>query len=195
MQNPAILLIICEGKETEPQYFEIVKRHRRINNGVARVKIIGDCGQHKKLIDLADSHRNEVCRKEDVELEEVEVWGVFDEDNINVTFSELEKYSAARNVNLAFSSPMFELFLLQHFKRSATNATGRELESLLSQEMNNKVGSNYNKNDLSVLKSAFDSEPALLEGAIANCTQIENSSNSPFTSVHHLLQRLLDLAP
>lgn len=193
--SPAILLIVCEGRETEPQYFEIVKTRRRLNSGVARVKIFGDKGQHKKLVDEAIVTRQTISNEESVDPDQIEVWVVCDKDDMKITLQELQEYSARHNIKLAFSDPKFEVFLLQHFKRSASNLTGKPLDDLLHQQMTLSIGSGYKKNNLKPLDNALDREPALLEKAISNCKHICNPNNSPYTTVHELLERLISLAP
>lgn len=194
-EYPTVVLIVCEGEKTEPQYFDIVTKHRRVHT-LTKIEIFGNKGQHKRLIDEAVVTQQQLSKTLGIELDEIEVWAVCDKDEMAISIDELIEYAASHNVQLAFSDPKFEVFFLQHFKRSATNHVGKQLDNLVHKELQKKgVKSGYSKKDLSPLISLLDNEPSLLETAIANCSHIDNKSNTPFTTTHKLLSRLLDIAP
>src|SRR5665811_212521 len=131
MPLPAIILVCCEGSETEPQYIRAVIKQRRINQGRAKVFVRGGRGQHLKLIDNAVTLRAEHSRKLKLRESDIEAWGVCDKDAMTCTLEELEQYAASKQVRLAFTDPSFEVFLLQHFGYSATQSSGRALQQLL----------------------------------------------------------------
>ena len=192
--SPIYILICCEGKQTEPQYFDIVIKQRRINRGRARVKIVGDKGQHKTLVDEAVIERGKICKQFSLGPEDIETWIVCDKDDMTCTLAELEGYVAKNQMNLAFSDPRFEIFILQHFVRSSTNATGKELEAQISKHLAAKGHkSGYIKNDLVAFRNLFDNEPRLLETAIGNSKPISARGETPYTTAHILLERLLTL--
>lgn len=190
------VLICCEGEQTEPQYFNIVIRQRRIKER-ARVKVIGDKGQHKTLIDEAVLERNKVCQALSLDPEDVEAWAVCDKDQMPYSLAELEGHASKNNIKLAFSDPKFEIFLLQHLSRSATNLNGSQLDRLISKGLQRKgEKSAYDKTDLGSFGRLFDTEPLLLETAITNSHAVlSNKENTPYTTVHLLLARLLEMAP
>lgn len=194
---PSQILICCEGKETEPQYFKIIADLWRIRQQV-RIKIVGNKGQYKKLIDESVILYRNLLRDKELDPIEVEVWAVCDKDNMRYSLLELEEYAQKNNVNLAFSDPMFEIFLLQHFTASTSSAsTKRELETLLNKELQIKNPYfKYNKSNLAIFENIFYTEPSLVKKkAILNCRKLEDKTNSPYTSCHKLLERLLELAP
>lgn len=198
-KQPIVVLVCCEGKETEPQYYELLIKLRRINTGQARVKIVGNKGQHKALLDKANVERQKLGESLDLALDEIEVWAVCDKDKMSCTLSELEEYADKAGVRLAFTDPRFEAYLLQHFTASSTTAAGKALDDLPTKELQKKLKGakkiSYDKTDLGNFKRIFDREPSLIEAAIKNCTKLEDRTTVPYTTAHALLARLLDLAP
>ena len=192
-QQPAMLLVCCEGKETEPQYFTILAKFLRIQR---LVKIVGAKKQHKQLVDEAVIECEKLLREKELALGEVEVWVVCDKDSMPYPLEELEVYARKNNVNLAFSDPMFEIFLLQHFSFSSSPLKGkRELMKLLTKEINKRIpGNTYNPLDLSLFGNIFDEEP-IFEQAVKYCQKLEDKKSSPYTTCHKLVERLIELAP
>ncbi len=130
-KTPRLLLICCEGKQTEPQYFTAVARLYRVAQRV-NIRIVGNKGQHRALIDSAVAERLDRSRKYELDLDEIETWAVCDRDQMNSDLAELEAYAETKSIRLAFSDPKFEIFLLQHFKKSSTLLNGRKLDSELT---------------------------------------------------------------
>lgn len=193
-EKPIVILIGTEGKETEPQYFNIVINQKRIRQK-ADVKIIGALGQHKQLIDEVVKHRAIKAKSLGLKDEDVEAWAVCDKDTMKCTLVELQEYADSKGVMLAFSSPCFEVFVLQHLTQSSSNGNARELESKITAELNKiRKGLTYDKSDLSWFNEMVDSDPQVLERAIKNSSYIENSENTPYLTTHHLLGRLLEMA-
>jgi len=193
-QKPITILIGTEGKETEPQYFNIVINRKRIRER-ANVKVIGRLGQHKQLIDRVVTLRALKAKALNIEEQDVECWAVCDRDTMNCTLNELEEYAAANDVYVAFSDPCFEIFLLQHLTRSATNLNAKQLGLKITSELkiiNSKI--TYNKSNLLWFDELVDSDPKALDRAVQNSNYIEDVGNTPYVTVHKLLQRLLDMA-
>lgn len=164
-----VILICCEGKKTEKQYFDIVVSHRlRSGSGPSvKIKTLGAQGQHKRLIDNCLRQREHFGKSMDIPTGEIEVWAVCDKDTMNCTLDELETYAEQRDVKVAFSDPRFEVFLLQHLKTSATKATGRQLDQLLSKA----IGAKYDKTDITWVKNIIDKNPHILETVIRRCNK------------------------
>lgn len=193
-EKPVVILIGTEGRETEPQYFNIVINQKRIRQR-ADVKVVGALGQHKQLIDEVVIQRALKAKSLDLKEEDVEAWAVCDKDTMTCTLTELQEYAQSKGVFLAFSSPSFEIFILQHFTRTSSNATARELKAKITVELNKiRMGLTYEKSNLSWLNDLVDSDPQVLERAIKNSSYLEDSASSPYLTTHHLLTRLLEMA-
>lgn len=111
---PRALLVCCEGK-TEEQYFDILLDFHR-PPAYVEVEVYGQKGQHIALIDNTIAEREELCTGEDGFVEdEIECWAVCDEDKMPCSYTDLRKYADKHCVNLAFSAPQFEMYLLATF--------------------------------------------------------------------------------
>lgn len=195
MLQPVIVIICCEGKQSEPQYFRAVIKQRRVAQGRVKVHVLGSKGQHKKLVDNCRTIRANMSREKEVEENDIEVWAVCDKDKMDCTLAELQKYARDRNVSLAFSDPRFEAYLLQHFGYSATSSSGKSLETELNRKLKTKTGKTYQKNDLSWVIEILDNEPVLLDTAIANADKLSDQNTAPYITVQNLVRRLIELAP
>ena len=192
---PQALLIVCEGK-TEEAYFNILLDVYRPPRFV-KVEVVGQKGQHLSLVDNAVRRRLELCEEERLGEEDVECWAVCDEDIMPVTFSELERYAAERDVRLAFSAPQFEMYLLQHFEQSAS-IDKDEVFGLLSKYRRQYGGEgdycDSTKSDLGWMGAAIDSKPKIVAIAITNSDLRVKTSKRPFFTVQNLTKRIRELA-
>lgn len=184
-----LLLICCEGK-TEQQYFQMLQRMFRLPG--ARVFIIGEKGQHKALIDCTAREREKLCAKYGFSVEEIECWAVCDDDGMPGKYAELLAYAEASNIQLAFSRPQFEAFLLQHFEQSGEYRQAALYERLNLHKEEYEQGP-YSKGDLSWLKTAIDKKPKLVNIAIINADQRHRQSDRLFLTVQGLVRRMREL--
>lgn len=119
------LYIVCEGKETEPNYFKSLIKDLDFRGAPVEVQVIDtEKNTAKELIDEA---------KELKELDKDESWAVFDKDGYT---KHPEAFENARNSNvrIAFSAISFEYWILLHFKyttKSFSKSEGviQEIES------------------------------------------------------------------
>ena len=184
-----LLLICCEGK-TEQQYFQILQRMFRLPG--ARVFIIGERGQLKALINRTVQEREKLCAEHGFSAEEIECWAVCDDDGMAGKYAELLAYAEANNIQLAFSRPQFEAFVLQHFEQSGEYRQAALYERLNFHKEDYERGP-YNKGDLSWLKTAIDKKPRLVDIAIVNADQRQRQSEKLFLTVQDLVKRMKEL--
>lgn len=96
------ILIVCEGKNTEPSYF------KQFRLSSATIKSIGVSQSTKSLVKRA------------VELSEGEeydqVWCVFDKDDfLDRDFNEAVEMATRKKIKVAYSNQSFEYWLILHF--------------------------------------------------------------------------------
>ena len=197
--KPELILIVCEGK-TEPIYFSILKKRFRLPT---YIKILPDIeaekyiplGQHEKLIDNAQSIRNEYAKESAIKEENIETWAVCDRDNYKDSFTKLKNYATERKIKLAFSDPQFENYLLQHFSLSNSSSVGDQVEEELSEKIieHEPWFGLYRKNDLSWLDEMIDKKHAIVKTAAINATNFSNHTKKPFFTIQELILRLLEL--
>ncbi|MEA4826889.1 MAG: RloB family protein [Clostridium sp.] len=152
--NPTIV-IICEGKETEVNYFEgFDSKYTRVDVKVAdkksRGKDKGKATDCKSLVERAIYYKE---NKYDINEEDGDrVWCVFDVDinykNNNAIQSKIDEIEKARpiadrnKISLGVSNPCFELWFLLHFEYTTANLKNYDA---VIQKLNKYI-SDYEKN-------------------------------------------------
>jgi hypothetical protein len=191
-RQQAIILIVCEGKETEPRYFRALRVAFRIHE--LRVEVVpGSDGrgapgrmlrtalQHQKALDLDLSSDDEA-------------WCVFDteQEGTHADLRDVIERAAQARVQLAISNPAFEYWYLLHYEctdRPFTDAAEvcDQLRRYLPQ---------YTKT-----MSAFACVKDRTETALANVEVLRKRSEvnwercpNPSTAVDRLVQRILRAA-
>lgn len=189
-RRPELLLIICEGV-TEAEYFRIIKRQFRLPTWIKIMPDQDECrtpGQHERLVDVAVEKKALLTRELNVEPDEICVWVVCDRDNYKDSFTKLRQYAESKNIELGFSDPQFESYLLQHFSANKSSNSGHKLISELSE----KIGSGlYKKTDLSWLEEMIDCKHSIVRTAIANAGNFTNHTKQPFFTVQNLVSFML----
>lgn len=171
-------LIICEGCETELNYF----KRFPVN---ADVKVKGEGYNTLSLVERA------------VELDEAEdgaydqVWCVFDRDDFPVrNFNAALALAERKGFKVAYSNDAFEIWYLLHYAYCDTAIARDEYKRMLSKHL----GRPYKKNDREMYR-LLESRQA---DAIRNAQTLLNSYgpdrspfyNNPSTTVHELVQEL-----
>ncbi len=112
-----LILIVCEGQNTEPQYFRGLSNDCR--NPRVRIEVAREHGVPKTLVEAAKQHkqrsRAEASRENDSNLLYDSIWCVFDVDE-HPHIPDAEQMARDNGIELAISNPCFELWLLLHFR-------------------------------------------------------------------------------
>ena len=128
----AKFLIICEGKNTEPSYFNQFK----LSN--ADVESIGEGYNTLSLVNRAIGIVEE---KERQRKKYNQIWCVFDKDDFpDFDFNEAIRKAEANNMKVAFSNQAFEYWLILHFQ----DHQGGQIHRNLYNEIINKHLNPYN---------------------------------------------------
>lgn len=130
------LLVVCEGKNTEPQYINGLARFHR--NAILQITIPPEQGDPKRLVELAKQYTEEAAmrarRSRDENLRFDETWCVYDKDD-HERFGEACRMARANGFGLAISNPSFELWLLLHFRESPGRQHRDKLKAILAREV------------------------------------------------------------
>lgn len=114
-----LILVVCEGRKTEPEYFAGFNRAHR--NALVRIEFVKAHGVPRTLIDAAKESKGEALlsahRERDDNLVFDSVWCVFDFDDHPEIPDALEM-ARANGIEVALSNPSFELWLLLHFRQN-----------------------------------------------------------------------------
>jgi hypothetical protein len=113
------MLIVCEGKKSEPDYFTGLSRS--VHNSRVDIQIEPASGVPLSVVETAKKLKKNAednsRREEDENIAYDTVWCVFDvDDHPNVPGA--LQLAADAAISVALSNPSFELWLLLHFRES-----------------------------------------------------------------------------
>ena len=187
-----VILIVCEGEKTEPNYFTELKKALRLSN--ANVRICGRGSDPLSVVDFAI----ETFRQEQ---EFDRVYCVFDRDRHTRYNEALDRVRRTRlgkgSKILAIPSiPCFEFWLLLHFvytTRPFDAPPGDSICSRVIEELKKYLPA-YKKGDQDI----FDTIQDKLDNAITNARKVEqfhqtSGTDNPSTLVHSMVEYLRDL--
>ena len=190
---PANYLIVCEGKQTEPNYFnglkqEINKKYgNKVDVLIPNIDVKGTGMNTTSLVKYTQKIINYSHKIYG------QVWVVFDKDDYN----DEQFNSAIKNCdyNVAWSNPNFELWLLAHFKKVSRYVSKDDVIQELSKEFQKKGLGEYTKNDTNILEKVTSEDR--LHTAIKNCEYMEEvnkdgqaSQRNPMTKVYKIVDGL-----
>ena len=187
------VLILCEGEQTEPIYFNALKADKsNLNNSSALRIVVHDSKKNtaKELVAEALELKMEAEKEKNAYDA---IWVVVDRDGYTKhpeSFNRAEK----TKIKIAFSSPSFEFWFLLHFLYSTAplenaNATIKKLKEHLTE---------YEKN-INVYQKLKNNQTKAVEYSNKIKEHHANSSNNPvwklnpYTNVGDLVEFLLNL--
>lgn len=130
------ILVVCEGKKTEPLYLRDFQHH--VRNPRIHVEPVGPAGVPLTVVQTAIEKRrkaeDDARRQRDENLLWDEVWAVFDmDDHPNV--AEARQLAGDHGICLAVSNPCFELWALLHFAQQQAHIERGKLRALLQHHL------------------------------------------------------------
>ncbi|MFH0870326.1 MAG: RloB family protein [archaeon] len=179
--------IFCEGEKTEIYYFQRLKAKERI---LFNVKI--NTSEQKNAIGLV----NHICRYKQTHtrdfLKEDIIYCIFDRDaNSNDEFSHAEKIAKENGIEIIFSNPSFEYWILSHFGYYSNRFEKENLTAKLEKQI-----SGYKKND----KDIYDKTESKIKEAIINAKRINKThdkilcrESNPSTQIFRVIEKFKEL--
>jgi hypothetical protein len=126
------ILIVCEGRVTERQYFRAFQH--QVKNSRVHVEVAKETGVPLTVVECAVRLRGEAesdaKRQQDENLLWDCVWGVFDVDE-HPNLDKAMELAKAEGILLAISNPSFELWALLHFQDQRAFATRQQVRTTL----------------------------------------------------------------
>lgn len=113
------LFIVCEGKETEPLYFESAWKERQKQNQLDPVIVVRP-GRAKTYPTAVVERAIEIIESGDWDEDLDQIWAVFDTEQAGTHPDLRRAIQVAREnqVNLAISNPAVEYWFLLHFENT-----------------------------------------------------------------------------
>lgn len=189
-----IYLIVCEGKKTEPEYFNDLRNYERLAS--ITVKVCGECGSAPiSVVEHSLQLYEEMIK--DGEIVEG-IFCVFDKDNHESFFRACALIEKSKKdkipITAIFSIPCFEYWLLLHFQYNRAPFQGKGNASIAGVVC--KQLQTYIKGYTKGAKGLYASLKCKQTDAIAHSQRaIEDSDatgqDNPSTHIHSLVKQLL----
>lgn len=185
------ILIVCEGKKTEPNYFEGFQKELRSREIKNKVNLdIEPAG----MVSLSLVKKAIELKNKDGEYDQV--WCVFDRDlkqenNNQHNFNAAIKLAHENSIDLAVSNDAFELWFLLHYEYYSSQTHRSVLRTNLSRK--NRLGKKYEKNSEEMYAILKDRQIDAIKHAKKlwnDCS--EDYNTNPSTTVFKLVETLND---
>jgi hypothetical protein len=191
------VLIVCEGKETEPNYFRGLRDEETVREKFSVVVQKGKGGSCLDVVQQAAAEKEKAATRGE---EFDEVWCVFDveraEQRQQVT--KARALAEKHGILLALSNPSFEVWLLAHFVRTKRSFADcdRVIEEL-NKHWRREFGQDYEKNDEQLYSRLANRTQTAIDNAKKVREQDWGSSSdlldcNSATDVYLLVKRLLN---
>jgi hypothetical protein len=189
------ILIVCEGRETERNYFNDLKEDGWASANLKVVVKRGKGGSREQVAEHAVNRKNEADANEPYD----EVWCVMDVEKATDRESCEKAFQmlARAGIEPCLSNPAFEVWLLSHFEKTTKpyfdcDAVVRDLDP----HWRRKFNRDYDKADRSIYRLLAP----LTDDAIKNARETRENHHPPekpiidcnaATEVHRFVERLL----
>lgn len=161
-------LIVCEGRKTEPAYFEALKRALgEVNGRKVDIEAVGT-GLH--TLELFEEAQRICTKAPDIYSHVWVAYGKddFSEGEFNEVVGLCKRMGGAATYHAMWSNPCFELWLLLHFGYTAVPMVTAECLGRIDGEWRKAFGNSYEKNDAGI----FDALCSRLDDARINAKRL-----------------------
>lgn len=174
------IVIFCEGRVTEREYIEGLRKRERIN--LAQVIVAKETGTPKTLVEQAKKYKKSI--EQDEYGKNDEIWCVFDLDEHPFVL-EAKQQARDNGLRVVMSNPCFELWLLLHFQYHSAPISRKAVACECKKHM-----VDYEKH---IPPGIFAYVDTAIQHArrLAKWQESRNSSGkNPSTDVHVLVERV-----
>jgi hypothetical protein len=127
-----VVLVLCEGEVTEPEYLQGLAKNRK--NPRVQIDVAAVHGDPRTLVQAAKKRKadseSKALRQGDDNLAFDSVWCVFDIDQHSY-ISDAKQIALENGIHVAVSNPCFELWLLLHFRDQPGMQSTSRMRTLL----------------------------------------------------------------
>jgi hypothetical protein len=181
------ILVVCEGKVTEPAYFRSLQHEFR--NRLVHVEIDDQAGVPmtvvNRAIDLNKEATEEAKRNRDDNLKYDEVWCVFDVDD-HPRLADAVRLAQESGVEVALSNPCFELWALLHFTDQSQQVHRHDLQRTLRSFL-----PQYDKTlDFKRMHGGYVESVRRAESLQRTAEALGDPGRNPSTGVYRLTERI-----
>ncbi len=177
------ILIVCEGKKTEPNYFNGLKDNLRVHN--ANVEIFGESNPSPTSVFSFALKQYKKYKKEGLPFDKV--FCVFDKNNhqdYKQVLKKINNFTPKKIFYATTSVPAFEYYLLLHYEYRTKPYTSAEVLSDLQQHI-----PNYEKGNKDIFFNVRNHLEVAKENASKSLKEAkQNDTDNPSTRVHELVE-------
>jgi hypothetical protein len=182
------ILILCEGKKTERNYF----RKFPVNVELVEIEVKGTGANTLSLVKEALRLGQDAAN---AGRPYNQIWCVFDRDsfprgNFNCAFREADE----NHIHIAYSNQCFELWYLLHYHFNDTAIRRQEYASRLTKWMGRKYHKNY-EDMYDLLKERQTTAIRNAEKLLGRFNPRNPEKDDPSTTVHKLVEALNEFIP
>jgi len=197
-RQPGIcILVVCEGAETEPNYFKSLRDYLKLPT--VRVEIKDRAGAPisvvEEALDQVEKREQDIRDGRTTQPQFEAVWCVFDVENPrhNQTFDRAVQIADQNNYRLAISNPAFEFWYVLHFERTTRPfADGEELKEYLRRYI---TGYHPAMPVFDILVTSTPTAVRYARGILGNHPQGEGRFPNPSTGVVQLVEEMIEMSP
>lgn len=179
------ILIVCEGKKTEPNYF----KNFPVDKKVVKLNIHGTGRNTDSLVEEVLGLK-EAAEKNGKPYNQI--WCVFDKDSFSKqNFNRAIQLASAHKIKIAYSNEAFEIWFLLHFDYFVDAASRRLYKSRLTRHL----GYAYKKNNKDIYNELLDKQEIAIKNSkklLFEYSEFNPAENNPSTTVHYLVKELND---
>ena len=190
------ILIVCEGRETEPNYFRGLRDDKAIREWFVLEVRKGRGGSPINAVQKAIEEIEKATKRGE---QFDEVWCVLDVEQTghNPRLIQARTLAGRHQISLALSNPCFECWLLAHFDRTARSfANSDHVIEQLNKFWRKSTGQDYQKNDERIYqrisadtRTAIRNARSVREQHFKGIEDVVNCNSA--TEVYRLVERLL----
>ncbi len=180
------VLIVCEGRLTEPVYFEALARS--VRNPRVEVKVEAGKGVPVTVVEFAikamKAANKRAKEEKDDNLAYEEVWCVIDVDE-HPNLGAAQALAGAHGIQMAVSNPCFELWLLLHLREQPGPQHRHDVQRLLGERL-----SGYGKDVTPFLTVLLPGVSVARQRALRlarEAAAVGEAGRNPSTGVHGLV--------
>jgi RloB-like protein len=191
-------LIVCEGQQTEPNYFKSFKTN--VKSFVYIIDALGKGTNTKDLVKKTIAQRDKSSQIYD------SVWVVFDKDSFTPNnFNGAIQLAETNGIKSGWTNEAFELWYLLHFQYRNTTMSRDDYKKAIEKEINTKIEAEsknkkpkkfeYKKNSenmYAILEKYGNQKQAIKNASklIENHTCDNFAIHNPCTRIHLLVEEL-----
>jgi len=177
------ILILCEGKKTEPNYF----RKFPLNVELVEIEVRGTGANTLSLVEDAIRRGQDATSKG---RPYNQIWCVFDRDSFpQGNFNRAFKVADENRIHIAYSNQCFELWYLLHYHFNDAAIDRREYARRLTEF----IGRKYRKNNENMYDLLEEKQLTAIRNAeklLSRYAPCNPEKDDPSTTVHKLVETL-----